>query len=54
VIPLSPARAAGALTVVYRNNHGQPTAVEDFIEAVRTTGEDRTSRKAPIAMRIPR
>jgi len=54
VIPLSPARAASALTVVYRDNHGQPTAVEDFIEAVRISREDRTSRDAPIAMRTGR
>ena len=51
VIPLSAARAASALTLVYRDNDGQPNAVEDFVEAVRTTGEDRASRKAPFAMR---
>ena len=54
VIPLSAARAASALTLVYRDNDGQPNAVEDFVEAVRTTGEDRASRKAPIAMRASR
>jgi DNA-binding transcriptional LysR family regulator len=50
VIPLAAARAAGALTLVYRND-GQSNAVEDFVEALRSTGEDRPSRKAPIAMR---
>jgi LysR substrate binding domain/AMP-binding enzyme C-terminal domain len=30
VIPLSPARAASALTVVYRGNHGRPTAGRGF------------------------
>jgi DNA-binding transcriptional LysR family regulator len=54
VIPLSAARAASALTLVYRNNDGQPNAVEDFVEAVRRTGDDRASRKAPIAMRASR
>jgi DNA-binding transcriptional LysR family regulator len=50
-IPLSGSRAASALTLVYRDNDGQPNAVEDFFEAVRSTGEDRASRKAPFAMR---
>jgi DNA-binding transcriptional LysR family regulator len=54
VIPLSAARAASALTLVYRDNDGQPNAVEDFVEAVRSTGEDRASRNAPIAMRVLR
>jgi DNA-binding transcriptional LysR family regulator len=54
VIPLSPARAASALRVVYRDNHGQPTALGDFLEAVRITGEHRTSRNAPIGMRSAR
>jgi DNA-binding transcriptional LysR family regulator len=54
VIPLSAARAASALTLVYRDNDGQPNAVEDFVEAVRSTGEDRASRKAPLAMRASR
>ena len=54
VIPLSAARAASALTLVYRDNDGQPNAVEDFVEALRSTGEDRASRKAPIAMRASR
>jgi DNA-binding transcriptional LysR family regulator len=54
VIPLSASRAASALTLVYRGNDGQPNAVEDFVEAVRRTGEDRASRTAPIAMRASR
>ena len=54
VIPLATARAASALTLVYRDNHGQPNAVEDFVEALRSTGEDRASRQAPIAMRASR
>ena len=54
VIPLSAARAASVLTLVYRDNDGQPNAVEDFVEALRSTGEDRASRKAPIAMRASR
>jgi DNA-binding transcriptional LysR family regulator len=53
-IPLSAARAASALTLVYCNNDGQPNAVEDFVEAVRTTGEDHASRNAPIAMSASR
>jgi DNA-binding transcriptional LysR family regulator len=54
VIPLSAARAASAPTLVYRDNDGQPNAVEDFVEAVRSTGEDHASRTAPIAMRVSR
>ena len=54
VIPLSAARAASARTLVYRDNDGQPRAVEDFVEAVRSTGEDRASRKAPMAVRASR
>ena len=54
VIPLSAARAASALTLVYRDYDGQPNALEDFVEAVRSTGEDRASRKAPVAMRAAR
>ena len=54
VIPLSAARPASALTLVYRDNDGQPGAVENFVEALRSTGEDRGSRKAPIAMRASR
>ena len=53
-IPLPAARAASARTLVYRDTDGQRTAVEDFVEALRCAGEDRTSRKAPIAMRAAR
>ena len=54
VIPLAAAPAASALTLVYRDNDGQPNPVEDFVEALRSTGEDRAPRKAPIAMRASR
>jgi DNA-binding transcriptional LysR family regulator len=54
VIPLAAARAASALTLVYRDNDGQPNAVEDFVETLRSTGEDRASRQAPIPMRASR
>jgi DNA-binding transcriptional LysR family regulator len=54
VIPLSAARAASVLTLVYRDSDGQPNAVEDFVEALPSTGEDRASRTAPIAMRASR
>jgi DNA-binding transcriptional LysR family regulator len=53
-IPLAAARAAGALTLVYRDNDGQPNAVEGFIEALRSTGDDRASRKALIPIRASR
>jgi DNA-binding transcriptional LysR family regulator len=53
-IPLPAARAAGARIVVYRDTDGQRTDVEDFVEALRCMGEDRASRKAPIAMRAAR
>jgi DNA-binding transcriptional LysR family regulator len=54
-IKLAAGRAAASqLTLVYRDNGGQPNAVEDFVEAVRSTGEDRASRKAPIPMRTSR
>ena len=53
-IPLLATRAASARTLVYRDTNGQRTAVEDFVEALRCTGEDRGSRKAPIAMRVSR
>jgi hypothetical protein len=52
VIPAT--RAASALTLAYRDNDRQPNAVEDFVEVFRSTGEDRASRTAPIAMRISR
>ena len=54
VIPLSAARAASAPTLVYRDNDRQPNAVEDFVEVLRSTGEDRASRTTPIAMRVSR
>ena len=54
VIPLSAARAASPLRLAYRHNDGQPNAVAGFVEAVRSTGEERASRKAPIAMRAAR
>lgn len=54
VIPLSAARGASVLTVVYRDNEGRPSVVQDFVDALRSTIEDRASRKAPIAMRVSR
>jgi DNA-binding transcriptional LysR family regulator len=54
VIPLSLAQAASALTLVYRDNNGRPNAVEDFVDALRSTGEDGVSRKTPIALRMSR
>jgi DNA-binding transcriptional LysR family regulator len=53
-IPLPPARAARARTLVYRDTDGQRTAVEDFVEALRSAGEDRGSRRTAIAMRAAR
>ena len=53
-IPLPAARAPRARTLVYRDTHGQRTAVEDFVEALQCAGEDCGSRKAPIAMRAVR
>jgi DNA-binding transcriptional LysR family regulator len=54
-IPLPAARAAGARILVYRVTDGQRTdVVEDLVEALRCMGEDRASRKAPIAMRAAR
>ena len=53
-IPLPPARAAIARSLVYRKTDRQRTAVEDFVEALRCAGEGRASRKAPIAMRAAR
>ena len=53
-IPLPAGRADSARTLVYRDTDGQRTAVEDFVEALRCTPEDRASRKAPIAMRAAR
>ena len=54
VIPLATARTASALTLVYRDNDGEPNGVGDFVEALRSTGEDGASRKAPIPMRASR
>jgi DNA-binding transcriptional LysR family regulator len=54
VIPLLAAPAASALTLVYRDNDGQPNAVEDFVEVLRSTGVDRVSRRAAIALRVSR
>ena len=54
VIPLSAAQAASALTLVYRDNNGRPNVVEDFVEVLRSTGEDGVSRKTPIALRMSR
>jgi len=53
-IPLPAARADGARTFVYRDTDGQRTAVEDFVEALRCTPEDRASPKAPLTMRAAR
>lgn len=53
-IPLPAARVDGTRTLVYRDTNGQRTAVEDFVEALLCTAEDRASRKAPIAMRAAR
>jgi DNA-binding transcriptional LysR family regulator len=54
VIPLSAARAVSTLTLVYRDNDRQPSAVEDFVDALRSTGEDSGVRKTPIAVRASR
>ena len=53
-IPLPPARAASERTLVYRDTDGQRTAVEDFLDALRCMGENRASRKTPVAMRAAR
>jgi DNA-binding transcriptional LysR family regulator len=53
-IPLPASQADGARTLVYRDTDGQRTAVEDFVEALRSTPENRAARKAPIAMRSAR
>jgi len=54
VIPLAAARAASALTLVYRDSAEESNAVEDFIDALRSTGEGRASREAPIPVRASR
>jgi DNA-binding transcriptional LysR family regulator len=53
-IPLTAARAASARTLVYRDNEGPRTAVGDFVEALRRAGDERGSRKVPLAMRAAR
>jgi DNA-binding transcriptional LysR family regulator len=40
-IPLLAVRAASARTLVYRDNDGARTAVEDFVEALWCAGDDR-------------
>jgi len=54
VIPLSAARAVSALTLVYRDNDRQPSAVENFVDALRSMGEDSALRQTPIAVRASR
>jgi DNA-binding transcriptional LysR family regulator len=54
VIPLSAPRAVSALTLVYRDNDRQPSAVEDFVDALRSMGEDSALRRTPIAVRTSR
>jgi DNA-binding transcriptional LysR family regulator len=53
-IPLPAAPAVSGRRLVYRDNDGRRNAVDDFVEALRRAGEDRASRKAPIAMRAAR
>ena len=53
-IPLPAALADSGRTLVYRDNDGRRTAVDDFVEALRRAGEDRASRRAPVAMRAAR
>jgi DNA-binding transcriptional LysR family regulator len=54
VVPLSAARGASLLTIVYRDHKGRPNVVQGFVDALRSTIEDRASRNAPIAMRVSR
>jgi len=54
VIPLSPTRGASVLTIVYRDNEGQSDVVQEFVDALGRTIEDRASRTARIAMRVSR
>ena len=54
VIPLSAARTVSALTLVYRDTDRQPSAVEDFVDALRSMGEDNALRQTPIAVRASR
>ena len=37
-----------------RDTDGRPNAVEDFVAVLRSAGDDRVSRKAPIALRVSR
>jgi len=53
-IPLPAAPAGSGRRLVYRDTDGRRTAVDDFVEALGRAGEDRASRKAPIAMRAER
>src|SRR5687767_7327318 len=53
-IPLPPARAAIARSLVYRETDRQRTAVDDFVEALRSAGKGRASGQAPIALRAAR
>jgi len=53
-IPLPAARADQERRLVYRDTDGHRTTAENFIEAVRCAGEERSSRQAPIAMRAAR
>jgi len=53
-IPLPAARADRERRLVYRDTDGHRTTAENFIEAVRCAGEERSSRQAPIAMRAAR
>lgn len=53
-IPLPAARAVRVRTLVYRDTDGQRTAVDDFVETLRCSEEERGSRNAPIAMRAAR
>jgi DNA-binding transcriptional LysR family regulator len=52
VIPLSAARGASVLTIVYRDTKGRPDVVQHFVDALRSTIEDRAAPNAPIAMRV--
>ena len=54
VVPLPAARASRSRTLVYRDSGGQRTAVEGFVAALRCAGEERASRRAPVAMRAAR
>src|SRR5687767_11224111 len=53
-IPLPAAQAARARSLVYRETDRQRTAVDDFVEALRSAGKGRASGQAPIALRAAR